>query len=331
MSSQSLPPNQLAKEDKSQLIKKLFAEIQISAKARDFKRADELREKLIEIDPMALSEIIKSSEIIEAEKAAGIDRDHLAIWAKLYDNLSDEERNCLYYGMKKYVVPPKKMLLTHGAQNNRLFLIDSGQITIFFPKDGKNIVLAQLGRGDILGEYTFSTISLCSASAVTHTEVKLMCLESSAADGWEEQYPGLYEKLVDFCLKSGRVDEIIRNKKMEKRRYDRYAADGKVTAVLLTKEGKKSEVVFRGTLSDISMAGTCFTIHCTKKATARALLARYLLLSIACEDVSEPAILSAIGKVVRVSFHLYDDYSVHVQFNQLLTAEMVKKISSRRM
>jgi hypothetical protein len=328
---QNPSPNHLSKEDKSKLIEKLFAEIQVSAKARDFKRADALREKLIEIDPMALSEIIKSSEIIEAEKAVGIDRDHLAIWAKLYDNLSDEERNCLFYSMKKFVVPPKKMLLTHGAQNNRLFLIDSGQVTIFFPKDGKNIVLAQLGRGDILGEYTFATISLCSASAVTHTEVKLMCLESSAADGWEEQYPGLYEKLVDFCLKSGRVDEIIRNKKMEKRRYERYPAEGKVNAILLTKDGKRSDVMFRGSLSDVSMAGICFTIHCTKKATARALLARYLLLSIAGEDGSESVLPSTIGKVVRVSFHLYDDYSVHLQFNQLLPAEMVRRISSLKL
>ncbi len=324
------PPSQLAKEDKSQIIKKLFAEIQVSAKTKDFKRAEELREKIIELDPMALSEIIKSSEIIEEAMAAGIDRDHLVIWAKLYDTLTDEERNCLYYSMKKFVVPPKKMLLTHGALNNRLFLIDRGQVTIFFPKDGRNIVLAQIGRGDILGEYTFSTISLCSASVITHSEVQLMCLDSSAADGWEDKYPGLYEKLIDFCLKSGRVDEILRNKKLEKRRYARYPAAGKVAASLLTKDGKKSEIVFRGRLSDISTAGTCFTIRCTKKATARALLARYLQLSIAGEQGDEPVTVSAIGKVVRVSFHLYDDYSVHVQFNQLLAEDLCKKFVSRQ-
>lgn len=325
MSPLTPPPNPSAKEDTSQIIKKLFAEIQVLAKARDFKRAEQLRDKIIEIDPMALSQIIKSSAIIEEEMTAGIDRVHLLTWAKLYDNLSDEERNCLYYSMKQYVLPPKKMLLTHGAMNNRLFLIDRGQVTIFFPKDGKNIVLAQIGRGDILGEYTFSTISLCSASAITHSEVHLMCLDSSAADGWEDKYPGLYEKLIDFCLKSGRVDEILRNKKLEKRSYDRYPAEGKVAATLLTKEGKKTEVVFHGGLSDISMAGSCFTMRCTKKATARALLARYLLLSIAGGQGDEPTIVSAIGRVVRVSFHLYDDYSVHVQFNQLLTEDLCKK------
>ena len=331
MSPLTPPSGQPVKEDKSQIVQGLFVEIQVLAKAKDFKRAEALREKLIELDPMALSQIIKSSAIIEEEMAAGIDRDHLVTWARLYDTLTDEERNCLYYSMKRFVVPPKKMLLSHGALNNKLFLIDKGQVTIFFPKEGRNIVLAQIGRGDILGEYTFSTISLCSASAITHSEVQLMCLESSAADGWEDKYPGLYEKLIDFCLKSGRVDEILRNKKLEKRCHERYSADGKVTATLLTKDGKKSEIVFHGGLADISVAGTCFTMRCSKKATARALLARYLLLSIvgAQEGGDEPPTISVIGRVVRVSFHLYDDYSVHVQFNQLLLEDLCKKFEAR--
>ncbi len=328
MSPHSPPPAQPAGEDQARTVRRLFAEIQVLAKARDFKRAEGLREKLIEIDPMALSEIIQSSEIIEREKSAGIDRDHLAIWARLYGLLSEEEANCLYYSMKKVVVSPEKMLLVHGVQNNRLFLIDRGQVTIFFPKDGKNILLAQLGRGDILGEYAFSAISLNSASAVTQSEVQLMCLDSSVVDDWEEKHPGLYQKLIDFCLKNGKVDEIIRNRKLEKRRYARIPVAGQVTAHLLTREGKKSEVIFRGGLSNVSMDGICFTIRCTKKATARALLARYLFLSISCERGADPILFTAIGRVVRVSFHLYDDYSIHVQFNQLLTKELYKKLES---
>jgi CRP-like cAMP-binding protein len=328
MSPQSPPPAQPAGEEQARTISRLFAEIQVLAKARDFKGAEELREKLIEINPMALNEIIQSTEIIEREKSAGIDRDHLAIWARLYDLLSEEEGNCLFYSMKKVVVPPKKLLLVHGAQNNRLFLIDRGQVTIFFPKDGKNILLTQLGRGDILGEYAFSAISLNSASAVTHSEVQLMYLDSSEADDWEEKHPGLYQKLIDFCRKNGKVDESMRNRKLEKRRDVRIPVAGQVTAHLLTREGKKSEVIFRGGLSDISMDGTCFTIRCTKKATARALLARYLFLSISCERGGAPITFTAIGRVVRVSFHLYEDYSIHVQFNQLLAGELYKRLES---
>jgi CRP-like cAMP-binding protein len=185
-----------------------------------------------------------------------------------------------------------------------------------------------LGRGDILGEYAFSAISLNSASAVTHSEVQLMYLDSSEADDWEEKHPGLYQKLIDFCRKNGKVDESMRNRKLEKRRDVRIPVAGQVTAHLLTREGKKSEVIFRGRLSDISPDGTCFTIRCTKKATARALLARYLFLSISCERGGAPITFTAIGRVVRVSVHLYEDYSIHVQFNQPLSRDLYKKLES---
>jgi CRP-like cAMP-binding protein len=328
MSEAPANPAPLSAEEKRRLLCKIVAEVQVALQARDFRRADALRDKLVEVDPMALGEIIKVNGMIEEEKSAAIDRDHLAIWSKLYDDLSEEERNCLFYSMKKVVVPPKKLLLSHGAMNSRLFFIDRGQVTIFFPKGDQNVVLAQLGRGDILGEYTFATISLCSASAVTHTEVELMCLENSATAGWEEQYPGLYGKLIDFCMKNGRVDEILRNKKMEKRQHVRYLAEGVVNAVVLTREGQKSDIVFRGSLTDISMAGTCFAVRINKKATAKALLARHLLLSFSCGTEDNPLTFQAVGKVVRVSFHLYEDYSVHVQFNKHLPEEKVKSVAT---
>lgn len=328
MSQASPPSHPPGFEDKSQIVSRLLGEIEAASRARNFTLAEELHENLVATDPMALREIIKASGIIEDEKTAGIDQVHLALWGKLYDSLSDEERNCLYYSMKRHVLKPKTMILTHGQVNSRLFLIERGQITIFFKKDGKSHVLAQLGPGDILGEYTFSTISLCSASAITHTEVQLMCLESKAADGWEDKYPGLYGKLIDFCMKEGKVDEILRNKKLEKRTHQRLPAAGRVKATLLTKEGSKSDVIFGGGLSDISVSGACFSMRCSKKSTARALLARYLLLVIAGDQEQNPATISIVSRVVGVSFHLYGDFSVHVHFNKVLADDAVRRFAT---
>jgi CRP-like cAMP-binding protein len=317
--------SQLAEEDKAKITKKLFLEIQSAVKERNIAHAEGLREKLMALNPMALTEIIKSAELIEEIKNAGIDKDHLAIWDKLYGMLSTEEKNCLYYSLKKVVVPPGKVILAQGGFNTRLFLIDSGRVTIYLPKGDKHIVVAQLGRGDILGEYTFTTISLCSATAVSHTEVQMMYLESAAADSWEHKQPGLYDKLVDFCIRCGRVDEIIRRKKLEKRTSVRYSIEGRIVATVLTKEGKKTETYFRGSLSDISATGTCFLIKCSKRTTARAFLARHLLLSISFERGDEKVTFSVVGKVVGVSFHLYNDYSVHVHFVKQLREDQIQK------
>ena len=317
----------LSAEEKSRLVKKLVSEIAAAARARDFQQADVLRDKLVAVDPMALVEIIKVNGLIEEAKTAAFDRDHLAIWSKLYDNLSEEERNGLFYSMKKIVVPPKKLLFSHGTRSDRLFLIERGLVTIFFPKDGQNIILAQMGRGDILGGCTFTTTSLCPASAVTHTEVHLMCLEGDATRALDDKFPGLFDKLIGFCTANGRVDEIVRNKRMEKREFVRYLAEGVVAATVLTTDGQKTDAVFRGDLANISMAGACFAVRISKKATARALLARHLHLSFACGAKDSPISFRVVGRVVRVSSHLYDDYSVQVRFTRLLPEELIKKIA----
>lgn len=317
----------LSTQEKSRLVNHLVGAIEVAVGARDFQQADVLRNKLIAVDPMALGEIIKVNGLIEEAKTAAFDHDHLAIWTKLYDNLSEEERNGLFYSMKKMVVPAKKLLFSHGTKSDRLFLIEQGQVLIFFPKNGQNIILAQMGRGDILGGCTFTTISLCPASAVTHTEVHLMCLEGGAIKELDDKFPGLFDKLIEFCTTNGRVDEIVRNKRMEKREFVRYLAEGLVSAIVLTNEGQKTEAVFRGELANISMAGACFAARISKKATARALLARHLHLSFSCGAKDNPITFKVVGRVVRVSSHLYDDYSIHVRFTKQLPEELIGKIA----
>jgi len=67
-----------------QLLVKL---IEKSAKEKQFDQAESLRERLFEVDAMALNEIVKTGEIIEAEKNSAIDKNHLNTWADLYAKL----------------------------------------------------------------------------------------------------------------------------------------------------------------------------------------------------------------------------------------------------
>ena len=62
-----------------------------------------MRSRIFEIDSMALGEIVRSGEIIEEEKSQSIDADHRKIWAKLYDSLSIEEANTLYFAFTKAI------------------------------------------------------------------------------------------------------------------------------------------------------------------------------------------------------------------------------------
>ena len=306
----------------------LFAQIERAAGKKDFSTAEALRSELLQQAPEALTEIIEAAEIIEKEKTAGLDADHLAVWDQLYSGLSPEEKNTLFYSMKKVVLPPKKIILSHGAYNTRLFFIDSGKVTIVFPRKGKNTVLAQLGPGNLLGEYSFTSISLCSATAVTHSDVELYCLENRATDGWHDQCPGLYEKIIDFCVQHGSLEDIDRWKTLEKRDKPRYSVTGPLRGYLMDKEGKVTETYFRGELTDIARDGCAFEIKLSKKATARALLARHLLLQFSFNINGEKIAFEVVGKIVKVSFFMHNDYCVHIKFQKPISKAVLVKITS---
>jgi len=324
------PPRSPDGESSEESIKRLFDQIKAAAQKMDFQHAENLREKLLEQYPSALSEIIKSAEIIEEEKVAGIDPHHLDVWDDLYSTLTQEEKNGLFYALKRVVVPPRKIILSHGAYNTRLFFIDSGKVTIIFPRKGKNTVLAQLGKGNLLGEYSFTSISLCSATAVSHTEVVLHYLENAATDEWPEKLPGLYDKIVDYCIKCGSLEDISRWKSLEKRNKPRYSVSGPVKGRLLSREGRKTETSLRGVLSDISLEGCAFEVKLSKKEIARALLGRNLLLNFSFEIDGERFGFERIGKVVKVSFYMHNDYCMHMQFDKTIKKATLERIVSTR-
>ncbi len=326
MTSPPVDPNHPDGKDTVQDAKTLLAEIANLARERKFPQAEALREQLMETDPTALSEIIQSADIIEKEKTAGLDPDHLVMWDGLYQELSEEETNCLFYSLKKIVVPPKKRILAHGGYNTRLYFVEKGTVTVFSQKNGKNRVIAQLGRGDLLGEYTFTTISVCSASVVSNTEVHLRYLESSATDEWHQEQPGLYEKLTRFCTQYGQVNVIEDRRKQEEQEMERHAVDGVVVAYPVTKEGKRSTAHFRGGLTEISTDGCCFEIKSSKKETVRALLAKNLFMELAFDRSGKDPAFSLTGRVERITFHLHNDYSVYVTFHKPLMAAELNKI-----
>ena len=74
-------------DNKAERVQKLYTDIQVAAKEKNFQHAEALRERLMQVDSMALPEIIGSAEIIEQEKAAGMDSEHLAVWDSLYSTV----------------------------------------------------------------------------------------------------------------------------------------------------------------------------------------------------------------------------------------------------
>ncbi len=327
MPLQPVPSDQSAEKTLLQRINQLSSEIKLAVKAGNFEAAATLRDELIETDPMAINEAIKTAELIENAMSAAIDKEHLAVWHELYDQLTVEETNCLFYSMKEHILPEKRMLLKYGSLNNRLFFLEKGRVTVGIPEEENKLkILAQLGRGDVLGEYTFATIALCSATVVTKTTVQLRCLEGRKAEGWEDKHPGLYNKVLEFCKKHGRIDLISQRKELKNHTHPRYPVQGHVKANLLDKNEQQTKVSFNGELEEISRSGSSFSVHCNKRATVKQLLARSFALSFACSEKGKKINFSSTGRIVHVSSLLYNDYLLHIGFHTPLPEKLVKQL-----
>jgi len=305
-------------------VERLVEQIKEMAHNGLFREAESLREQLMETNPMAINSIVSSAEIIETEKTRQLDPGHMALWAELYDGLSSEDTNCLFYSLKRAQIDPGKRLLAQGQPNNRLFFLQSGRVTLYYRKKEKNYSVCQLTEGDIMGEDSFFGISLCPFSAATQSEVEVWYLNRKIADQWRDSRSGLHEALADFCKVHG-IGEITAEQKSSGRRdHRRYPLKGSATAHLLDLQGERTTTYFKGELADMSRSGVCFSIRCSRQQTARALLSKEIDLVIAFDNDDDKTV-ELSGAIVKLSYHLHSDYSVHVKFSEILDIDLFKR------
>jgi len=295
----------------------LAERIKVCARAGEFDEAERLRAELMRIDPMALSLIVATGEFIEEQKAGQLDADHLAIWAELYESFSPEETNGLFYKLKRATVASGKLLVVQGKGSERLFFIESGRVTVFYRINDKNVPIIQLGRGDVLGEETFFGISLSSISAATQSEVVLRHLNRKDVATWPDDLPGLLDKVGDFCRRVGKSQRARDLKNLERRAFARYPVSGVATAVPLGQIKQVMNEYFKGGVIDLSRSGACFSVKCSKYETARSLLGQPVELTVQFDAVPDQS-LKTRGTIVKVSFHLHNDYSVHVRLAETI-------------
>ncbi|MBU1233262.1 MAG: cyclic nucleotide-binding domain-containing protein [Proteobacteria bacterium] len=310
-------------------VQSLFAEIKGAVTAQDFVKAEALRDELLEVDTMALKEIIESAELIEAAKLAGIDQEHLLLWKEFYDRLSPEETSLFYYSLKNTTVPAKTILTRQGKLSDRLFLIEQGRLAAVFRKGKENYLVLQLGKGAFVGEETFFGMAICTSSVITQAEATLKVLEKAATFDWNEKAPGLYAKIEAFCHEYGQYEEAYDRKRQQENHFQRLTVQGQVSVDILSSTGKPTGHHFKAALEDISCSGACFFIKSSRKEGTRALLGRPLKMIFSIKGKTKPVEFVAIGRVVKVKFHLENDYSVHVQFAKTLGQEKIDLLQAR--
>ena len=305
--------------DTDAAVKLLFDLIVKNAKAKKFSKAEALRDRLFEVDDMALTEILRSGEIIEEEKTGGMDQNHLEIWSKLYGALTKEEANALYYSLEEESYDADVTLFEEGKPNSRILFINEGQLKMVYSAGDKEMLLKTLDKGNVAGDDTFFSFSNCSTSLITLSRVRLHALEEEALVKLEKNFPGLKSKLQDYCLKQEQVSDLLKSKNLDRRTQERLKLEGIVVFQLVKKSGELLGKPFKASLSDVSVGGMSFFIKTPKKETVRLLLGRKVNLKFTIPKAESGGQEDINGTVVGLCDHFFNDYSIHIKFENVMS------------
>ena len=322
VSQEKLLEKYLKENKKALAVKLLFDLIATHVRTNHFSKADALREKLFEVDPMALPEIVKSAEIIEIAKIAAIDQDHRHVWSHLYDKLTKEETIAFYYGTKSVSYETEQIIFRQGEINSNLYFINAGEIKMFYHKDKHGIFLKTLGPGDIAGDDTFFTSSTCTTSIITHSAVKLNYLEKTVLQNWRTEAPNLANKLQDYCAQREPIQALLQKKELERRVHRRYALSGKAIIRIMDRRGIKG---FKGDLSDISASGISVIMNTSAKSAELMLGCRLNIKFTRPEAIPEIKI-DQDGRIVGIHSQMFNEYLINVKWDEPLDNGIVERI-----
>ncbi len=280
-----------------------------------FQEAETLREWLIEVDPMALTEIIRAAELIEEEKISSIDKDQIEVWSELYEALTTEEFATFFHALQRALYQNEQYVVRQGDLQSGLYLINSGKVRITYRDKTGEVLVKTAGRGDIIGADTVFEASVWTVNVVCLARTEILRLTIETLLAWREDFPSLESKLHDFCMKFASLQPFFKTSGRDRRANKRHQISGRVTSLLLDSKGRETGIASKGELFDISQGGVSFYLRISQKKNARLLLGRSVRVVLPMEGAVDRQV-GILGMIIAVRGHqaMENEYSVHVRF-----------------
>ena len=316
----------LGANKRSEAVKCLFDLIVEHAGKQDFPKAEALREKIFDIDPMALREIVESAEIINEAKSRAIGEVRRRTWSGLLETLTVEESCTLCFALEDKVYGADQAVFERGSRTDFLYFVNEGRLKLVFHKAGQEILLKTLGSGDIAGEDAYFSISLCTATLVTVTTAGISLLGYDCLLKWKKEFPMLESKIRQYAERSGRLKDILREKGLDRRGHKRVVTSNDASIQFLKPSGTPVGRVLKGALADVSRGGVSVLLRINNEKTARILLGQRLQVMFTHRGGHFRHDVDKLGIVVAVYPQAFEDYSVSVRFDEPLSAQVLADI-----
>ncbi|MBI5062277.1 MAG: cyclic nucleotide-binding domain-containing protein [Desulfatitalea sp.] len=319
---------QLLQEGQTQEAVRLLSQMAVAcARNQDFERADGFRDQLYEVDSMALKAILAVNEVIEAEKGRALTPDRRMMWARFFEMLSTEEANAFFFALKEQTLESEQTVLVQGEPNDRLYLINQGQLKITHEHESRQALIHTIGAGETIGEDTFFSVNVCTATLTTLSRVKLSYLEREKLDGIKIQHPLLETHLQKICGSGRKIFDWLRQKGIDRRAVKRVNLNTKITFQVLTPDDPSTlQRSVIAELWDISKCGLSFYFQSKSPEAVRRLVGRTLGVNFTLAVAGQKKEISLTGVVHGVQNHPLDEYSVHLQLRRNFSDEAIKTI-----
>lgn len=298
-----------------------------AAQIKDFAVATLLHNRLLEVNPMALEEVVRLGEVIEEQKNSSIASHHLEIWSELYEEMTTEEFNALYHSLRQENYHKGDVVVQKGETDNSLYFLNSGYISLSAIISGREIFLKRMQPSNILGGEQFFSPSIWTVSLRALSEIQVHVLDYATFIKISEEFPEIEEKLQKYCLKHTQIPELLKMSGDDRREYPRHLVVLPTRSTLLDPFGYKSKREFKGELLDVSQQGLAFTIRISNWNNARLLLGRHIVTTVITADGE---LAQQTGVIVGVRLHepTLLDFSIHIKLTTKMDETTYKKILS---
>jgi Cyclic nucleotide-binding domain/HEAT repeats len=292
---------------------------------KDYIVAEMLRDRLLQVNPLALSDVIHLGELIEEHKSDSITSHHIEIWNELYEEMTSEEFSTLYYALRLENYEKGDVIVKSGETDTNLYFVNSGYLSLSCNANGTDVFLKRMQPSDVLGGDQFFSASVWTVTLKALSGVQLHVLDQSKWMEIIEAEPGIEEKLQRYCEKYKEITKLLQMSGDDRREYPRHPVCLITKNMLLDPYGKKGKRNFNGELIDISKAGLAFTIRIAKKENAKLLLGRQIITTI---SVNGQELSPFSGVIVGVKIHdpQMFDFSVHVKLSKKIDDKSLLKI-----
>ena len=131
----------------------------------------------------------------------------------LFQNLPPEQLDYLLKRTHAFNYTRNSVVITQGEQSNSLYIVLEGRLKVYVSdSDGRQALLAFLGKGDFFGELSLLDDEPRSASVMAMTKTRLLCLTQEGFMEFIQAHPDtLLPMLRIMAQRLRKLDETIRS------------------------------------------------------------------------------------------------------------------------